>query len=85
MCLSLWQVNFFSDHTKLVVSKLAKGGYQLMYINSKRQASVYDLSDIAKYGCTNEVKLRIQYTMLQLQTMLKPWTNNGSSTELELC
>lgn len=54
-----------------------------MYINSQRQASVYNLADIAKYGCTNEVKMRIHYTMLQLQTMLKPWTN-GSSTELEL-
>lgn len=74
-----FQVNFFSDHTKLVVSKLAKGGYQLMYINGKRQASVFDLEDIAKFGCTNEIRLRIQYTMMQLQSMLKPWMNSSSA------
>lgn len=76
ICLSTGtvQANFFNDHTKLVVSRVGAEDYKLMYINTKRSISVFDLSEIAQSGLTEEIKVRFHYLMLQLSIILDRYT-----------
>ncbi|XP_044015844.1 serine/threonine-protein kinase PLK1-like isoform X2 [Aphidius gifuensis] len=58
----LLQVNFFADHTKIVVS----GGtrprdYLVTYIDASRHATSYWLNDIRESGCTIELYERLNY------------------------
>lgn len=58
----LLQVNFFADHTKIVVS----GGtrprdYLVTYIDANRHATSYWLNDIRDSGCTIELYERLNY------------------------
>ncbi|XP_076276302.1 serine/threonine-protein kinase PLK1 isoform X1 [Lasioglossum baleicum] len=58
----LLQVNFFEDHTKLVVSQESPSrGYLITYIDTSRQTSSYWLSDIRDFGCTNDLYERLYY------------------------
>ncbi|XP_076376096.1 serine/threonine-protein kinase PLK1 isoform X1 [Megalopta genalis] len=52
----LLQVNFFEDHTKLVVSQESPSrGYLITYIDTSRQTTSYWLNDIRDFGCTNDL------------------------------
>jgi len=44
--------------------------YQILYINSKRQTTVYAFSDLIKYGCTTAIRTRLHYLAIQLEQML---------------
>ncbi|XP_012277484.1 serine/threonine-protein kinase plk-2-like [Orussus abietinus] len=56
------QVNFFVDHTKMVVSKpTGSGAYLVTYINPERRTSSYWLNDIRDYGCTADLHERLHY------------------------
>lgn len=64
-------MNFFNDHSKIVVSKVpTTEDYKVMYVNSNRQSQVYSLKDIALYGASSEIKLRLHYVMLKLARVL---------------
>lgn len=58
----LLQVNFFMDHTKMVVSQepLCKE-YLITYIDAGRRVSSYWLSDLRSYGCTPEIHECLHY------------------------
>lgn len=59
----LLQVNFFVDHTKMVVSQesAAGRGYLITYIDTGRHASSYWLNDLRDLGCTPDLYERLYY------------------------
>ncbi|XP_017757996.1 PREDICTED: serine/threonine-protein kinase PLK1-like isoform X1 [Eufriesea mexicana] len=58
----LLQVNFFQDHTKLVVSQESPNkGYLITYIDTSRRTSSYWLNDIRDFGCTADIYERLYY------------------------
>ncbi|EFN80555.1 Serine/threonine-protein kinase PLK1 [Harpegnathos saltator] len=58
----LLQVNFFVDHTKMVVSQESPGrGYLITYIDTGRHASSYWLNDLRDLGCTPDLYERLYY------------------------
>ncbi|KAG7207090.1 hypothetical protein KM043_000969 [Ampulex compressa] len=58
----LLQVNFFVDHTKMVVSQESPGrGYLITYIDTGRHASSYWLNDLREFGCTSDLYERLYY------------------------
>ena len=58
----LLQVNFFEDHTKLVVSQESpRRGYIITYIDTSRRTSSYWLNDIRDFGCTADLYDRLYY------------------------
>ena len=62
---STFQVNYFKDHTKLIV-----GGERqpmLTYINSERQSRTWLLADLARRGGSAQVKERMSYVASVLE------------------
>ncbi|XP_026675406.1 serine/threonine-protein kinase PLK1-like isoform X1 [Ceratina calcarata] len=58
----LLQVNFFEDHTKLVVSQESPNkGYLVTYIDTSRKTSSYWLNDIRDLGCTADLYERLYH------------------------
>ena len=58
----LLQVNFFEDHTKLVVSQESPSReYLITYIDTTRRTSSYWLSDLRDFGCTPDLYERLYY------------------------
>ena len=58
----LLQVNFFVDHTKMVVSQEPSWKeYLITYIDANRRASSYWLSDLKSQGCTPELHECLHY------------------------
>ncbi|XP_064424621.1 serine/threonine-protein kinase PLK2 [Latimeria chalumnae] len=64
----LLQVNFYRDHTKIVLSNHC-GEYLLTFINQERKSSVFSLSTILLYGCWTEVHDRLEYALSMLQQL----------------
>ncbi len=59
-------MNYFKDHTKLIVGGLEDATSQspdfiVTYINSERQSRSYQLSDLARYGTSTPIKERMHY------------------------
>jgi len=58
------QVNYFKDHTKLIVG-CAEGrynsGFVVTYINTERQSCSWHLSELARKGSSPQVRERMQY------------------------
>ncbi|XP_015510211.2 serine/threonine-protein kinase PLK1 [Neodiprion lecontei] len=62
LTIPLLQVNFFRDHTKMVVSQESQGkGYLVTYIDASRQATSYWLKDLCEFGCTADLYERLHY------------------------
>ncbi|CAL7941413.1 unnamed protein product [Xylocopa violacea] len=62
LSIPLLQVNFFEDHTKLVVSQESPNrGYLVTYIDTSRRTSSYWLNDIRDFGCTADLYERLYY------------------------
>ena len=70
----LLQMNFFEDHTKLIVSQgpqqppqqqtragASAASYLVTYIDGERRASSYWLNDLRDFGCTAELHERLLY------------------------
>lgn len=55
-----------------------------MYVNKQREASVYNLSDVSVYGLTSEIKLRLQYTIIQLGIVLKQESTASKTLHVDL-
>lgn len=69
------QVNFFKDHTKLVINaeqphRCGKDGGLLLYINEDRRAVVYSLADIANEGCDDGLRGRLQFALSSLRDFI---------------
>ncbi|XP_043493546.1 serine/threonine-protein kinase polo-like [Polistes fuscatus] len=57
----LLQVNFFVDHTKIIVSQETGKGYLITYIDTGRHVSSYWLNDLRDFGCTADLYERLYY------------------------
>uniref|UniRef100_A0A8C5QSZ8 Serine/threonine-protein kinase PLK3 n=1 Tax=Leptobrachium leishanense TaxID=445787 RepID=A0A8C5QSZ8_9ANUR len=60
------QVNFYNDHTKLILSK-AQDSYLLTYINRDRNSQTFLLSSLVESGCSVDMLQRLKYTVKLLQ------------------
>ncbi|XP_038053272.1 serine/threonine-protein kinase PLK1-like [Patiria miniata] len=63
------QINFFQDHTKIILCPLMGA---VTYIDETRQFHTYRLSLIEKYGCCKELASRLQYARIMTERLLAP-------------
>uniref|UniRef100_A0A3P8SGQ2 Serine/threonine-protein kinase PLK n=1 Tax=Amphiprion percula TaxID=161767 RepID=A0A3P8SGQ2_AMPPE len=61
------QVNFYTDHTKIILSKSSDDSYLLTYISRERISYTYLLSMLNEMGCTSELRYRLRYVVQLLQ------------------
>ena len=66
-----FQINFFKDHTKIVLSAdtspNAQGQYLVTYINSERLSATHRLLDISLHGCEPILRERLVYALTVLR------------------
>lgn len=61
------QVNFYTDHTKIILCKSSDDSYLLTYITRERVSYTYLLSMLTEMGCTAELRHRLRYVVQLLQ------------------
>lgn len=61
------QVNFYTDHTKIILCKSSDDSYLLTYITRERVSYTYLLSMLTEMGCTSELRHRLRYVVQLLQ------------------
>ncbi|EFO27896.1 PLK/PLK1 protein kinase [Loa loa] len=61
------QLNFFEDHTKLVICPLMGAA---TYIDSERNFRVLKLSALAKYGCPKALLDRLRYAKMMVERLM---------------
>lgn len=62
------QINFFQDHTKLILCPLMAA---VTYIDEKRDFRTYKLSLLEEFGCSKELASRIRYAKLMVEKLLE--------------
>merc|ERR1712141_228376 len=62
------QINFFKDHTKIILCPLMGA---VTYIDEHRKARTFRLDLIEKYGCSTELATRLIYTFEKVENMIK--------------
>lgn len=62
------QVNFFGDHTKIILNPGAHDEL-VTFINENREHSDYILSNILQYGCPQNVSTRLEYCKMMLRKL----------------
>ncbi|CAL8331041.1 unnamed protein product [Lota lota] len=67
------QINFFQDHTKLILCPLMGA---VTYIDEKREFHTYKLTLLEEFGCTKELASRIRYAKVMVEKLL---VNKSSS------
>ena len=65
--LKSFQVNFYADHTKIILCKSSDDAYLLTYISRERVSYTYLLSMLNEMGCTAELRHRLRYVVQLLQ------------------
>uniref|UniRef100_A0A8C1L5B5 Serine/threonine-protein kinase PLK3 n=2 Tax=Cyprinus carpio TaxID=7962 RepID=A0A8C1L5B5_CYPCA len=61
------QVNFYTDHTKIILSKSSDSSYLLTYISKERVSYSYPLNVLSQWGCSPELRQRLHYVVQLLQ------------------
>ncbi|XP_071765462.1 serine/threonine-protein kinase PLK1 isoform X2 [Centroberyx gerrardi] len=61
------QINFFQDHTKLILCPLMAA---VTYIDEKRDFRTYKLSLLEEFGCCKELASRMRYAKLMVEKLL---------------
>ncbi|XP_042336604.1 serine/threonine-protein kinase PLK1 [Sceloporus undulatus] len=61
------QINFFQDHTKVILCPLMAA---VTYINEKRDFRTYKLSLIEEFGCCKELANRLRYARTMVEKLL---------------
>uniref|UniRef100_A0A671MCC1 Serine/threonine-protein kinase PLK n=1 Tax=Sinocyclocheilus anshuiensis TaxID=1608454 RepID=A0A671MCC1_9TELE len=62
------QINFFQDHTKLILCTLMGA---VTYINEKREFYTYKMTLIEEFGCCKELASRLRYARNMVEKNLK--------------
>lgn len=60
-------MNFYTDHTKIILSKSSDDAYLLTYISRERVSYTYLLSMLNELGCTADLRYRLKYVVQLLQ------------------
>lgn len=68
------QINFFQDHTKVILCPLMQA---VTYIDEKRDFRTFKLSLIEKYGCCKELASRLRYARTMVERLMS--SRSGSS------
>lgn len=63
--LSRKQVNFYHDHTKIILCS-QNDEYLLTYINEERVSTTLRLSALLRYGCSPDLRSRMEYALNML-------------------
>ncbi|XP_034276515.2 serine/threonine-protein kinase PLK1 [Pantherophis guttatus] len=61
------QVNFFQDHTKVILCPLMAA---VTYINERREFHTYKLTLIEEFGCCRELASRLRYAQTMVEKLL---------------
>ncbi|XP_059835714.1 serine/threonine-protein kinase PLK1 [Hypanus sabinus] len=61
------QINFFQDHTKIILCPLMNA---VTYIDEKREFRTFKLSMIEEHGCSKELASRIRYARTMAEKLL---------------
>lgn len=61
------QINFFQDHTKLILCPLMSA---VTYIDEKREFRTYRMSLLEEFGCSKELASRVRYAKLMVEKLL---------------
>lgn len=64
---SMLQVNFFGDHTKLVLSAERPERPLVLYVDERRHTAAYTLAAIARFGCDEPLQDRLRFALGALQ------------------
>lgn len=64
------QVNFLTDHSKLVLSMVDSQNYIVTYVNASYKSVSYHLSQLCQSGCSTEMAARLQYVRRMLETLI---------------
>ena len=59
------QVNFYQDHTKVILCSLNQE-HLLTYINGERVSTSYSLGTLLASGCPDELRHRLDYALNML-------------------
>lgn len=70
---ALSQVNFYTDHTKIILSKTSDSLYLLTYISKERVSYSYPLNVLSEWGCSPELRQRLHYVVQLLQHYTNAW------------
>lgn len=68
------QMNFFQDHTKLILCPLMGA---VTYIDEKREFHTYKLTLLEEFGCTKELASRIRYAKVMVEKLLASKTSTA--------
>ena len=66
---SILQVNFFEDHTKLILSNV-KGEYMVTFIDPERCAKTYAMSLVMQDGCRPDIIDRMAFARSMLKNLV---------------
>ncbi|XP_020773077.2 LOW QUALITY PROTEIN: serine/threonine-protein kinase PLK1 [Boleophthalmus pectinirostris] len=61
------QINFFQDHTKIILCPLMGA---VTYIDEKKDFRTYKMSLLEEYGCCKELASRIRYAKLMVEKLI---------------
>ncbi|XP_077575861.1 serine/threonine-protein kinase PLK1 [Stigmatopora nigra] len=62
------QINFFQDHTKLILCPLMSA---VTYIDERRNFRTYKLSLLEEFGCSSELFSRMRYAKLMVERLVE--------------
>ncbi|KAK3101151.1 hypothetical protein FSP39_001346 [Pinctada imbricata] len=68
------QINFFQDHTKIILCPLMQA---CTYIDEKRDFHIFKLSGIEKYGCSKELSSRVRYARTMVERLMTSKSGSG--------
>ena len=69
-----FQINFFQDHTKVILCPLMGA---VTYIDEKREVRTFRMPLIEKYGCCRELASRLRYARTMVERLIT--SKSGSS------
>lgn len=61
------QINFFQDHTKMIICPLMSA---VSYIDESKNFRTFKLSMIERYGCTKDICNRLRYAKTMCERLI---------------
>lgn len=73
--IGILQLNFFQDHTKIIICPKMEA---VSYIDEQRNFRTYKLSALEKYGCSREIFVRLRYARTMVERLRKEQTDKSA-------
>ncbi|CAH1775220.1 unnamed protein product [Owenia fusiformis] len=65
------QINFFDDHTKVIITQTPHSEYLVTYIDQDRQSSTFRMAQLQYLGCSSEIVDRLSYSKEMLLNIIE--------------